>query len=85
MRGSFGAVLATRARRRTAALGASAPLARAAPPVLVRPAGAAPVTGTAEAILTSRPEAERTILEQARTQLSMLLVGALHWRSGGPD
>ena len=47
VRGSFGAVLATRARRRTAALGASAPLARAAPPVLVRPAGAAPVTGTA--------------------------------------
>jgi len=42
------------------------------------------MVGTAEAILTSRPEAEQTILEQARTQLRMLLVGALHWRSGGP-
>jgi hypothetical protein len=43
------------------------------------------MVGTAEAILTSRPEAEQTILEQARTQLRMLLVGALHWRSGGPN
>ena len=42
------------------------------------------MVGTAEAILTSRPEAEQTILEQARTQLRMLLVGALHWRSDGP-
>ena len=42
------------------------------------------MVGTAEAILTSRSEAERTILEQARTQLRMLLVGALHWRSDGP-
>ena len=39
------------------------------------------MVGTAEAILTARPEAERAILEQARTQLRMLLVGALHWRS----
>ena len=43
------------------------------------------MVGTAEAILTSRPQAERTILEQARTQLRMLLVGALHWRSSGPS
>ena len=42
------------------------------------------MVGTAEAVLTSRPQAERTILEQARTQLRMLLVGALHWRSDGP-
>ena len=39
------------------------------------------MVGTAEAILTARPEAERAITEQARTQLRMLLVGALHWRS----
>jgi AcrR family transcriptional regulator len=41
------------------------------------------MVGTAEAILTSRPEAEGAIAEQARTQLRMLLVGALHWRSTG--
>ncbi len=43
------------------------------------------MVGTAEAILTARPEAEKQIDEMARTQLRMLLVGALHWRSGGPD
>ncbi len=41
------------------------------------------MVGNAEAILASRPEAEQTIAEQARTQLRMLLVGALRWRSGG--
>ena len=39
------------------------------------------MVGTAEAILTSRPEAEESIAQQARTQLRMLLVGALRWRS----
>ncbi len=43
------------------------------------------MVGTAEAILTSRPKAEEAIAEQARTQLRMLLVGALRWRSSGPD
>jgi hypothetical protein len=41
------------------------------------------MVGTAEAILSARPEAEAAIVEQARTQLRMLLVGALHWRSAG--
>jgi len=41
------------------------------------------MVGTAEAILTSRPQAEQAIAEQARTQLRMLLVGALRWRSSG--
>ncbi|MCW2712106.1 MAG: TetR family transcriptional regulator [Marmoricola sp.] len=41
------------------------------------------MVGTAEAILSSRPEAEEAIVEQARTQLRMLLVGALRWRSTG--
>ena len=39
------------------------------------------MVGTAEAILTARPEAELVITEQARTQLRMLLEGALRWRS----
>ncbi len=41
------------------------------------------MVGTAEAILSARPEAKRAIAEQARTQLRMLLVGALRWRSEG--
>lgn len=41
------------------------------------------MVGTAEAILTSRADEEQAILERARTQLRMLLVGALHWRSSG--
>jgi AcrR family transcriptional regulator len=41
------------------------------------------MVGAAEAILTSRTEEEQAILERARTQLGMLLVGALHWRSSG--
>jgi AcrR family transcriptional regulator len=41
------------------------------------------MVGTAEAILSSRPEAEEAIVDQARTQLRMLLVGALRWRSTG--
>jgi AcrR family transcriptional regulator len=40
------------------------------------------MVATAEAILTaSEPEAERELVETARTQLRMVLVGALSWRS----
>ncbi len=39
------------------------------------------MVGTTEAILTARPGAEGAVIEQARTQLRMMLVGALHWRS----
>jgi AcrR family transcriptional regulator len=42
------------------------------------------MVGTAESVLSARPEQEQTLVEQARTQLRMLLVGALHWRSDGP-
>ncbi len=41
------------------------------------------MVGTAESILSARPEAEAAVVEQARTQLRMLLVGALRWRSEG--
>ena len=40
------------------------------------------MVGTAESILTARPESEPAIIEQARTQLRMMIVGALRWRSG---
>ena len=43
------------------------------------------MVGTTEAIVTARPEAEAEIVEQARTQLRMLLVGALNWRSREDD
>jgi AcrR family transcriptional regulator len=41
------------------------------------------MVATAEAILSAppRPEAERVLVENARTQLRMVLVGALNWRS----
>lgn len=41
------------------------------------------MVATAEAILLAagRPEAERLVAEQARTQLRMVLIGALRWRS----
>jgi AcrR family transcriptional regulator len=39
------------------------------------------MVGTAEAVLSARPEQEQALVEQARTQLRMLLVGGLHWRS----
>ena len=42
------------------------------------------MVGTAEAVLSARPEQEQALVEQARTQLRMLLVGALHWRSSDP-
>ncbi len=38
---------------------------------------------TAEAMITARPGAQDAIVDQARTQLRMLLVGALRWRSEG--
>jgi AcrR family transcriptional regulator len=41
------------------------------------------MVGTAEAILSARPEAEQAVTDQSRTQLRMLLVGALRWRSSG--
>lgn len=39
---------------------------------------------TAESLISSagRPEAERRLTETARTQLRMVIIGALHWRSG---
>ncbi|MEO7942009.1 MAG: TetR family transcriptional regulator [Marmoricola sp.] len=41
------------------------------------------MVGTAETILSSPPEDEQMLAEQSRTQLRMLLVGALRWRSSG--
>ena len=41
------------------------------------------MVATAESILSvaDRPDGEKQIVEQARTQLRMVLVGALNWRS----
>lgn len=41
------------------------------------------MVATAEAILgaAGRPDAEKELVEQARTQLRMVLIGALNWRS----
>ena len=39
------------------------------------------VVATAEQILTNGPELEPVIVERARTQLRMVLVGALNWQS----
>ena len=41
------------------------------------------MVSTAESILgaAGRPDAEKELVEQARTQLRMVLVGALNWRS----
>lgn len=41
------------------------------------------MVGTAETLVTARSGTEQVLIEQARTQLRMLLVGALHWRSSG--
>ena len=41
------------------------------------------VVATAEQILTNGPELEPAILDRARTQLRMVLVGALNWQSRG--
>jgi hypothetical protein len=39
------------------------------------------MVGATEAIVNARPEKRPEILETARTQLRMLLVGALRWSS----
>ena len=39
------------------------------------------MVATAEDILASGPDAEKEVVEQARTQLRMVLFGALNWRS----
>lgn len=39
------------------------------------------VVATAEQIVAVRPGAEQELVARARTQLRMVLVGALHWRS----
>jgi AcrR family transcriptional regulator len=39
------------------------------------------MVGATEAIVNARPETRQAILENARTQLRMLLVGALRWSS----
>ena len=39
------------------------------------------MVGTAEMILASRPHAEQAIVDRARTQLRMVIVGVLRWRS----
>ena len=39
------------------------------------------MVGTTEAIVNARPETRPAIMETARTQLRMLLVGALQWES----
>ena len=43
------------------------------------------MVGTAEAILAGRPAASEAVDEQARTQLRMLLVGAVRWQSPGRE
>ena len=42
------------------------------------------VVATAEVIVASGPEAEEAVVERARTQLRMVLIGALNWRSQLP-
>jgi AcrR family transcriptional regulator len=42
------------------------------------------VVATAELIVASGPEAEQAVVDRARTQLRMVLVGALNWRSRLP-
>jgi AcrR family transcriptional regulator len=39
------------------------------------------VVATAEVIVASGPEAEQAVVDRARTQLRMVLIGALNWRS----
>ena len=41
------------------------------------------VVATAEVIVASGPETEEAVVERARTQLRMVLIGALNWRSRG--
>ncbi|QBR91749.1 TetR family transcriptional regulator [Nocardioides euryhalodurans] len=41
------------------------------------------VVSTAEQIISARPDAEARIVSRARTQLRMVLIGALNWQSRG--
>ena len=43
------------------------------------------VVATAEQVIHARPDAEDRIVARARTQLRMVLVGALNWRSRGSE
>ena len=43
------------------------------------------VVATAEQVVHARPDAEDRIVDRARTQLRMVLVGALNWRSRRPE
>ena len=42
------------------------------------------VVATAEVIISSGPEAEQAVVDRTRTQLRMVLIGALNWRSRLP-
>ena len=42
------------------------------------------VVATAEVIIASGPEAEQAVVDRTRTQLRMVLIGALNWRSSLP-
>jgi AcrR family transcriptional regulator len=42
------------------------------------------VVATAEIIVASGPDAEQAVVDRARTQLRMVLIGALNWRSPLP-
>jgi hypothetical protein len=42
------------------------------------------VVATAEVIIASGPEAEQAVVDRTRTQLRMVLIGALNWRSHLP-
>ena len=42
------------------------------------------VVATAEVIISSGPEAEQAVVDRTRTQLRMVLIGALNWRSQLP-
>ena len=42
------------------------------------------MVGTAETVLSARPGQGTVLADRARTQLRMMLVGALRWRSQGP-
>ena len=42
------------------------------------------VVATAEVIIATGPEAEQAVVDRARTQLRMVLIGALNWRSREP-
>jgi AcrR family transcriptional regulator len=42
------------------------------------------VVATAEVIVASGPEAEQAVVDRAQTQLRMVVIGALNWRSHQP-